>query len=68
VDLHALLPPETFISSFAAGIDAAGNVYGTAYTADLVPHAIVWTVVPEPSAVGVLALAAATGLLRRRSW
>jgi MYXO-CTERM domain-containing protein len=69
IDLHQFLPnPERFVLSTAEDIDDAGNVYGWALEEGSPGgrfHAIVWQVVPEPSAAGVLALAAA-GLLRRR--
>jgi hypothetical protein len=44
-DLHAALPAG-FASSLATGVDAQGNISGTATTATGVRHAIVWVPVP----------------------
>jgi hypothetical protein len=68
LDLHQFLPPGEFTRSFAHAIDDAGSVYGTAYDTAGVPHAIQWTVVPEPSSIAVLALGVTRvlGRLRRR--
>jgi hypothetical protein len=51
VDLHALLAglPQSFVSSEAHGIDANGVIVGFAMTINLVPFAVKWTPVPEPS-------------------
>jgi hypothetical protein len=66
LDLHALLPAGQFLNSYANGIDAAGNIVGSAFDNDLKSHAILWRVVPEPSGVSTAAACAALALLRRR--
>jgi hypothetical protein len=64
VDLHALLPSD-FTESKAYSIDAAGNVYGTAFhLPDSTNYAIVWSV-PEPSTASVVAVAAVAVLSKR---
>ena len=64
IDLHSFLPAG-FATSTIAGIDSFGNVYGTAYTADLVSSAFVWRPVPEPASAA-LALIPLTALASRR--
>jgi hypothetical protein len=65
VNLHDFLPAG-YRSSSATGIDAEGNVYGSAVTTGGGSHLFVWRPVPEPSAAFALAAAGAAGLLRRR--
>lgn len=66
VDLQAALPA-TFTSSAAYGIDALGNVFGTATDANNNPHAVEWVLaVPEPGTTLWLGAAAVVPLLRRR--
>jgi hypothetical protein len=66
VDLGALLPGR-YDQSAAYGIDAAGNVVGTAWDFQTnTEHAVVWLVVPEPGS-GAAALLASAGLLFRRN-
>jgi hypothetical protein len=66
IDLHSFLDPTKFTRSFAYSIDDFGNAYGTAYDTAGVPHAMMWSAVPEPSGLAVLAIAAAACLSRRR--
>ena len=65
IDLHALLPAGRFEHSGAFAVDEAGNVYGTATGATGPTSFVVWSVVPEPSAL-VLAAVPAVAALRRR--
>ena len=65
VNLHDFLPAG-YRQSTATGIDAEGNVYGTAVTTGGDAHLFVWRPVPEPgAAAAVVSLAAA--LCRRRT-
>jgi hypothetical protein len=57
IDLHVILPPG-FSSSNAYSIDATGTIYGIAYDAANVSHAVMWVPVPEPRAA-ILAIAGA---------
>ena len=54
VDLSAYLP-EGWSDAMAQGIDAAGNIVGSAYDADGTGHAVMWAV-PEPATLTLLAL------------
>jgi hypothetical protein len=55
VDLHQFLAPG-FGRSYAFAIDEAGNIFGNAYDAAGVAHAIEWKVIPEPSAMVLMVL------------
>jgi hypothetical protein len=68
VDLGSLLSSDYSTWSVAEGIDANGNIFGYAfYLPTGQTHAILWTVVPEPGAVTLLALGGAAVLWRKRS-
>jgi hypothetical protein len=55
IDLHQYLSPLgfDFNQSYAARVSEDGTVVGYAYTLDSVPHsfAVMWTPIPEPSAI-----------------
>jgi hypothetical protein len=63
LDLGDLLP-DGFNTSYATGIDAQGNVFGTARDAIGTYHAIEWVAAPEPTALAPI-LIAGYSLLRR---
>jgi PEP-CTERM motif len=66
VDLHSFLS-SNYSSSETDGIDANGNIVGQAF---FIPtgkeHAILWTIVPEPGSMTLLALGGVALLLRKR--
>jgi hypothetical protein len=64
IDLHAFLPPE-YTVSLAYAVDTNGDVVGFASAGGL-PHAFLWTSVPEPTAIPLAGLVGATALRRRR--
>jgi hypothetical protein len=69
VNLHLLLPSSgTWTSSTAFSVDAAGNVFGTAYgdyNGVLFTYAVEWSPLPEPGS-GVLMVTGLFALLGRR--
>jgi hypothetical protein len=66
MDLHQFLQQGMFGSSAAYGIDAAGNILGTAQDYSGVQHAILWVPAPEPTSLSSLALGILPILCRRR--
>jgi hypothetical protein len=56
VDLHQYLAnlPITLTDSYANGIDANGNIVGYGFDGNDLPHAILWTPVPEPHSAQAL--------------
>ncbi len=67
VNLESLLPSnDTWTTSWPYGIDPSGNVFGYAEDSSGNYFAVEWSAVPEPAAGGLLAMACAGGLLRRR--
>ena len=65
LDLHQYLPPE-FVWSRAMGIDENGTVVGFGEIQSIGQVPIVWTPVPEPAAVSVLAVGALYLVTRKR--
>ncbi|HEX4488089.1 MAG TPA: PEP-CTERM sorting domain-containing protein [Terriglobales bacterium] len=64
VDLHSFLPAD-FSSSFASGISENGTIVGYAYGPTAVV-AVMWTPVPEPSAILLTLLSAPVLFANRR--
>ena len=64
VDLHTFLPPG-FTLSFASGVSENGSIIGYAYGPSAVV-AVIWTPIPEPSAISLVLLTAPVLFGRRR--
>ncbi|WP_152099047.1 PEP-CTERM sorting domain-containing protein [Lacipirellula parvula] len=69
VDLHSILEQQTrpnFLFSLATDVDELGNIAGWGFTTDGYSFAIRWSLVPEPTSVGMVGLALLSIVLQSR--